>query len=144
MVNINNSDINKQGRPCLIIYLILNLWFCRSRSRSPSEARARLPSELTKHFEYSLVEPPSPSQLQERNYKLHGTDMWKSIWSIVEQPIYFYYTSSKGCQEIKVPFSCQWIFFPIYLCALVSLVVLRGRLFLDPLYLELYLRVPFR
>lgn len=29
----------------------------RSRSRSPSEARARLPQELVKHFEFGLVEP---------------------------------------------------------------------------------------
>ena len=42
--------------------------FCRSRSRSPSEARSKLPTELVKHFEFGLVEPGDPNNPQEIPY----------------------------------------------------------------------------
>jgi len=41
----------------------------RSRSRSPSEARSKLPSELIKHFDFDLQDPPEDtSKLQEIPY----------------------------------------------------------------------------
>ncbi len=44
--------------------MLFDLFLTRSRSRSPSEARAKLPTELTRHFEFDLVEPASPSMLK--------------------------------------------------------------------------------
>ena len=41
----------------------------RSRSRSPGESRARLPHEVVKHLEFSLIEPTAESMRGEIPFK---------------------------------------------------------------------------
>jgi hypothetical protein len=38
------------------------VFFCRSRSRSPSENKARLPDELKKHLEFDLIDTDGMSE----------------------------------------------------------------------------------
>lgn len=56
-------------------------YLIRSRSRSPSESKPRLPDELKQHLEFQLVETEgmSESQLREIPYKVIETNTAKAV-----------------------------------------------------------------
>jgi hypothetical protein len=59
-----------------MIYLGSVFFFSRSRSRSPSENKPRLPDELKKHLEFDLIDTDgmSEAQLREIPYKVVETN----------------------------------------------------------------------
>ena len=54
---------------------------CRSRSRSPTDSKRRLPDELKQHLQFTLIETDgmTESQLREIPYKVVETDSAKAI-----------------------------------------------------------------